>query len=171
MKTRVRFVLITVALLPLAPAAALAGICFNVTGLPVPAAFDLVPMTPWSDGQVPIVGEADGVCGAGAPSSTIRGTVTGDPGGVGHLAFKFLSSGPGCSGGEAEIVLPPPYESGTGQVRLPEGSVADVVLSHDPTGSSCVAVAAGDPFQPFPTLPGIPNPRPNTGTNPGTNPG
>lgn len=164
MKTRIRCMLIAVALLPLAPAVALAGFCFDVTGLPGPAALNLTPLPPSPDGRIEVVGEAHGVCGPDAPPSAVRGTVTGDGDGVGHLALRFLSSGPGCSGGEVDVVLAPPYEAGTGQVRLPEGSVANVVLTQDPTGGACVASAAGDPFQPRPTLPVIGNPRTSTGS-------
>lgn len=174
MKTRIRSMLLAVALVPLAPAVALAGYCFELAGMPMPAAVDLVPLTASADGQVPIAGEAHGMCGPGTPASAIRGTVTSGPDGVGRLTFRFLSSGPGCSGGEAEIVLPPPYEAGTGQVRLPEGSVANVALTHDPTGNACAAVAAAAPLQTWSTLPSILNPRLNGATNPtnppGTNP-
>ena len=144
MKTHIRFVLIAVALLAFAPTAALAGICYDVTGLPGPAAFDFVLLGQSATGPLPVAGDAHGVCGPGTPPAAIEGAVIGEGGSDALLGFRFIARGPGCSDGEAEIVLPPPYESGTGQVRLPEGSVANVVLTRDPTGGACV-VRAPDP--------------------------
>ena len=138
MRTRVRAVLLAVVLLPLAPASALAGICFSVTGLAEPAGFDFSPLTPSADGVVPIVGEAFGVCGAGAAAAPIHGTaVAGLTPGVLRIGFSILSNRPGCAGGEAEVSIQPPYTSASGRLRLPEGSLANLVLTFDPTGNAC----------------------------------
>ena len=145
MTTHVRALLLAIALLLVAPAATLAGICYSVTGLPGPAGFDLVPLASSPEDPLPIIGAAHGVCGTGTPPVGLNGTVLGYPSGDARLGLRFFDSRPGCSDGEAEVVLAPPYESGTGQVRSSDGSVANVALTYDPTGASCQEASAPTP--------------------------
>lgn len=136
MKTRIRAALIGVVLLSFAPAAALADICFSVTGLSRPVGIDFTLLPQPSAGGTPFVGEAFGVCGRGEGTAPIQGTVVADLD-VFRAGFNVFSLRPGCSGASAEIVFQPLSPSGNGQWRLPEGSVADVVLTHDPSGNAC----------------------------------
>ena len=138
MNTRIGRILVAVALFSFAPGFALAGVCFNVTGLPAPTAIDLAPLQPSAQGQVPLVGEVYGLCGGGQPPVPVQGAAIVGPNNAARLGLSFDAARLGCSDGKAEIVLSPPsYTTGNGLVRLPEGSVANVVVTHDPTGSAC----------------------------------
>lgn len=119
-----------------APGAALGALCFNVTGLPEAASFSVNTLAA-PPGPVPLVGEAQGVCGLGQPATPVQGTATVDANGAARVGLKWMADRPGCSGGQAEIVLPSPFTTGSGQIRLPEGSVANVGLTLDPTGQAC----------------------------------
>lgn len=136
MRTRIRAALIGVILLSFAPAAALADICFSVTGLSQPVGIDFTLLPQPSAGGTPFVGEAFGVCGRGGGTAPIQGTLVSDVD-VFRAGFNVFSLRPGCSGASAEIVFQPLSPSGNGQWRLPEGSVANVVLTHDPSGNAC----------------------------------
>ena len=136
MSIRSRVVMIMVVSLLVIPELA-AAVCFSVTGLPEAAGFDLSPLAPSLRGHAPIVGEAHGVCGLGEPPALLEGSATIDPGGSARVALKLIASRPGCSSGEVEVVLPPPFSVGVGQLRLPEGSVANVRLAADPSDGAC----------------------------------
>lgn len=114
-----------------------AAVCFSVTGLPEAAGLDLSPLAPSLRGHAPIVGEAHGVCGLGEPPALVEGAARVDPGGSARVALKMIAARPGCGSGELEVVLPPPFGVGTGQLRLPEGSVANVRLIADPSDDAC----------------------------------
>ena len=135
--------LVGVVLVGIAPASALAGICFGVIGLAVPAGFEFSPLPPSSDGQVPILGEAFGVCGPGVPPAPIQGSAisAGVPGAI-RVGFQVVAHRPGCSGGQAEITLQPPYTSASGLWRMIEGSMSNITLTLDPTGSACQVATA-----------------------------
>jgi hypothetical protein len=133
---RVGVVLLALLLLAAVPGAALA-VCFDVTGLPEGASLDLAPLAASPLGQAPLVGEAQGVCGLGQPPAVVQGTVILDPNGAARVGVNILAARIGCSNAVAELVLPPPFTSGTGSVRLPEGSVANVSLALDLTGTAC----------------------------------
>jgi len=135
-RTGVRVTLLAVLLIA-APGAALA-VCFNVTGLPEGASLDLSPLATSPGGQTALVGEAQGVCGLGQAPAVVQGTVILDPSGAARVGIKILAARTGCSSAEAELALLPPFTSGTGQVRLPEGSVTNVSLTLDPTGGACL---------------------------------
>jgi hypothetical protein len=137
MNMRVRMTLIALVLLSGMPGLARAGVCFDVTGLPEAAALDLVPLAAGPQGPIPLAGQAQGVSGLGQPPALVQGIAIVEPSGTARVAIKLLSVRAGCSGGEAELVLPPPLTTGSGGVRLPEGSVANVVLTLDPTGLAC----------------------------------
>jgi hypothetical protein len=136
MSLRARTALIALVVLAAAPGLARAGVCFNVTGLPEAASLDVVALAS-PPGSLPLVGEAQGVCGLGQPPAAVQGTAIVDLSGATRVGIKLLAARPGCSGGEAELVLAPPFVSGSGQIRLPEGSVANVGLTLDPTGQAC----------------------------------
>lgn len=139
MNTRIRAALIGVVLVTLAPAVALAGVCFSVTGLPQPVGIDFIlPTQPSPEGSIPFVGEAYGVCGRGGEPAPVQGTaIPGSNISLIRAGFNVFSHRPGCSDGKAEIVFQSPFTTGNGQWRYPEGSVANVVLTHDPTGNAC----------------------------------
>ena len=137
MSVLVRLALIAMACLPVMPGIAWAGICYNVTGLSEAAGLDITPLAGSPQGQFPVVGVAQGVCGLGEPAVAVQGTAIVDPSGAARLGIKLLASRAGCAGGEAELVLPSPFTTGAGQVRLPEGSVANVSLALDATGQAC----------------------------------
>jgi hypothetical protein len=138
MKACMLAALIGVVVFAFAPAVALAGICFSVTGLPRPAAVDLALLAPSATGQIPFVGEAYGVCGAGTPPAPVQGTVSsGVNPGVFRVGLRVSSHRLGCSGTSAEIVFQPPYTSANGQWHFQDGSIAAVVLTQDPTGNAC----------------------------------
>lgn len=136
MNLRVWMLVLVLTLLAAAPGVALA-LCFDVTGLPEAAGLDLVPLASGPQGPVPLVGEAHGVCGLGQPPAVVQGTAIVEPNGVVRVGIKLLSARQGCGGGEAELALPPPFTTGAGQVRLPEGSITNVALAFDPTGAAC----------------------------------
>jgi hypothetical protein len=119
-----------------APDLALGALCFNWTGLPEAASLSVNTLAA-PPGPVPLVGEAQGVCGLGQPAAPVQGTAIVDANGAARVGLKLLADRPGCSGGQAEIVLPAPFTSGSGQLRLPEGSIANVALTLDPTGQAC----------------------------------
>jgi len=132
------------------PGPALA-VCFDVAGLPEAAGIDLVPLPSVPQAPIPLVGEAHGVCGLGQPPAVVQGTASTEANGLVRAGTKLLSARLGCNGGEAELVLPP-FTSGTGQVRLPEGSVVNVGLTSAPAslpGHGHVAGAAA-PDRPGP---------------------
>ena len=138
MNMRVRLTLLVWVVLLAAPGLALAGVCFNVTGLPEGAALDVVPLTAPPNGPIPLAGQAQGLCGLGQPPALVQGTAIIDPSGAARAGVKLVAARPGCTGGEAEIVLlPSPFATGSGQVRLPEGSVTNIDLTLDPTGVAC----------------------------------
>lgn len=138
MKTRIRAALIGVALLPFAPAVALAGVCFSVTGLSQPVGIDFTLSTPSPEGGIPFLGEAYGVCGRGGEPAPVQGTaIPGSNVSFIRAGFNVFSHRPGCSDAKAEIVFQSPFTTGNGLWRYPEGSVANVVLTHDPSGSAC----------------------------------
>jgi hypothetical protein len=136
MTVRARLTILAVVLLAVAPAPVLAGICFNVTGLPEGASLDL-NLVAAGAGHAAVVGDAQGVCGLGQPHAVVNGTVIVDPNGAARVGIKMLSSRTGCSSAEGEFALLPPYTAGTGQIRLPEGSMANVNLTVDPSGKAC----------------------------------
>ena len=136
MTVPIRVTVIVLALLLAAPGLAVA-VCFDVIGLPEAVALDLSTLAASLRGDLPVVGEAQGLCGLGEPPALVQGTAFAAPGGSARVAVKLLAARQGCSGGEAEFVLPPPFTTGTGQVRLPEGSVANVRLTLDPAGVAC----------------------------------
>jgi hypothetical protein len=133
MSIRLRMATVALAVLLSAPGLALAASCFDLVGLSEAASLNVVALAAPS-GPVALVGEAQGVCGIGQPAAPVQGTAILDPNGAARVGLKLL----GCSGGEAEIVLPAPFfGTGSGQVRLPEGSVTNVTLKFDPTGQAC----------------------------------
>ena len=136
MRIRVRMTLVALVVLPWTPGLALAGVCFDVTGLPEAASLDVVALAA-PQGPVPLVGEAQGVCGIGQPAAAVQGTAIVNANGTARVGLQLMAERPGCTGGEAEIVLSPPFTTGSGQFRLPEGSVANVALALDPTGNAC----------------------------------
>jgi len=136
MNVRARMPLISLVCLLSAPGLALAGVCYDVTGLPEAAALNVVALAA-PPGPVPLVGEAQGVCGLGQPAAAVQGTAIVDASGATRVGLRLQADRPGCSGGEAEIVLAPPFVTGSGQIRLPEGSVANVGLTLDRTGQVC----------------------------------
>lgn len=139
MSVRSTMILAAAVVFAIVPGPAPAGVCFDVSGLPEAASLDLVPLGTGSQGFIQLAGQAQGVCGLGQPPALVQGVAMLDAGGSARLALKLLAAHPGCSGGEADLVLPPPLARGTGQVRLPEGSVANVTLDLDPTGQACQA--------------------------------
>lgn len=138
MKTRVLAAVVGVGVFLVAPAVALAGICFSVSGLSQPVGIDFTLSTASPEGTIPFVGEAYGVCGRAQEPAPFQGAVIPGPNiSVIRAGFNVFSQRPGCSDGKAEVVLISPFTTGTGQWRLPEGSVANVTLTHDPTGVAC----------------------------------
>lgn len=120
------------------PGVALAGVCFEVAGFPEAAALDIVPIGAASTGPIQLAGQAQGVCGLGQPPALVQGTAIVDPTGAARVALKLLAVRPGCSSGDAELVLlPSPLGTASGEVRLTEGSVIPVDLTFDPTGAAC----------------------------------
>lgn len=136
MSVRSLMTILGVVLLLSAPGLALGALCFNVTGLPEAASLSVNALAA-PPGPVPLVGEAQGVCGLGQPAVPVQGTAILDANGAARVGLKLLADRAGCRGGQAEIVLSSPFTSGTGQVRLPEGSVANVTLTLDPSGQAC----------------------------------
>ena len=136
MRIRPRMTLVALVVLPWTPGLALAGVCFDVTGLPEAASLDVVALAA-PPGPVPLVGEAQGVCGIGQPAAAVQGTAIVNANGTARVGLQLMAERPGCTGGEAEIVLSPPFTTGSGQFRFPEGSVANVALTLDPTGNAC----------------------------------
>ena len=136
MSVRVRMTFIALALLSVTPGLALA-VCYDVTGLPEAASLNLIVQSATSQGPVPVVGEAQGVCGLGQPSAALQGNGIFDPNGALRLGIKLLAARPGCSGAEGEVVLTQSFTTGSGQIRWPEGSVANVTLTFDPLGQAC----------------------------------
>jgi len=136
MRVRLLMTIVGVVVFLSAPGLALAALCFNWTGLPEAASLSVVTLAA-SLGPVPLVGEAQGVCGLGQPAAPVQGTAILDASGAARVELKLLADRSGCTGGEVEIVLPAPFTTGSGQIRLPEGSVANVALTLDPTGQAC----------------------------------
>ena len=136
MSIRLRMTIIALGVLLSAPGLARAAVCFDLTDLPEAASLNVVALAA-PPGPVPLVGEAQGVCGIGQPAAAVQVTAIVDPSGATRVGLRLLADRPGCSGGEAEIVLSSPFTTGSGQVRLPEGSVANVALALDPTGNAC----------------------------------
>lgn len=137
MSARVRMTFIALVLLSVTPGLALAGVCFDLTGLPEAASLNLTALSATSQGPIPLVGEAQGVCGLGQPGAALQGNGIVDQSGAIRVGFKLLAARAGCSGGEGEVILAPPFTTGSGQLRLPEGSVANVTLTLDGTGQAC----------------------------------
>ena len=135
MRVRMRMTLVALVLLAWTPPLATA-VCFDMTGLPEAASLN-VGAAPAPPGLVPLVGDAQGICGIGERAAAVQGTAIVGADGSARVGLKFLTERPGCSGGEAEIVINPPYSTGSGQLRLPEGSLANVTLTLDPTGQAC----------------------------------
>ena len=79
MSRRVRMTLIVLGLLVTAPDLALAGVCFDVTGLPEEAALDIVPLAAAPQGLVPLSGQAQGVCGLGQAPALVQGIAILEP--------------------------------------------------------------------------------------------
>jgi hypothetical protein len=119
-----------------APGTAGAAACYDLLGLPEGASISINGLTA-PPGAIPLVGEAQGICGIGQPAAAVQGTAIVDASGATRVGLKFLADRPGCTGGEADLLLPPPFTTGSGQVRLPEGSVANVTLAFDVTGNAC----------------------------------
>jgi hypothetical protein len=136
MRIRMRMTLVALVVLAWAPPLALAGVCFDVTGLPEAASLDVVALSA-PLGPIPLAGEAQGLCGIGQPAASVQGTAIVNANGSVRVGLKLMAERPGCSGGEAEIVLSPPFTTGSGQLRLPQGSVANVALTLDPSGQAC----------------------------------
>lgn len=138
MSGRMRMTLLAWVLLLAVPGVALAGVCFDVAGLPEAAALDIVPLGTTSQGPVQLAGQAQGVCGLGQPPALVQGTAIIDPTGAARVALKVLAVRSGCSSGEAELVLlPSPFGTASGHIRLTEGSVTNINLTFDPTGAAC----------------------------------
>ena len=72
MSARVRTTVIASVLLSVTPGLALAGVCFDVTGLPEAASLNVVALAA-PQGPIPLVGEAQGVCGLGQPALAVQG--------------------------------------------------------------------------------------------------
>jgi hypothetical protein len=121
------------------PALALAALCFDVSGLPEAASLNLTVLAaPPGTVGVALVGEAQGVCGLGQPVAPVQGAAILDSNGAARVGLKIQADRPGCSAGDAELVLPAPFTSGSGRVRLPEGSATNVTLAFDATGQACL---------------------------------
>lgn len=137
MSVRMRMTFIALLLLTVTPASALAT-CYDVAGLPEAASLTLIAGTTTVQGPVPAVGEVQGLCGLGQPDAAMQGSGIFDANGALRLGIKILAARPGCSGAEGEVVLTTQFFStGTGQIRWPEGSVANVTLTLDQQGHAC----------------------------------
>jgi hypothetical protein len=137
MSARVRMTFIALVLLSVTPGLALAGVCYDLAGLPEAASLNLTVGAATSQGPIPLVGEAQGVCGLGQPSAALQGNGIVEQNGAVRVGVKLLAARAGCSGAEGELILTPPFTTGSGQLRWPEGSVANVTLTLDGTGQAC----------------------------------
>src|SRR5437879_6443889 len=104
MRIRMRMTLVALVVLAWAPPLALAGVCFDVTGLPEAASLDVTALSA-PLGPVPLAGEAQGLCGIGQPAASVQGTAIVNANGTVRVGLELMAERPGCSGGEAEIVL------------------------------------------------------------------
>jgi len=135
MRVRMRMTLVALVLFAWTPGLAMA-VCYDLIGLPEAASLNVV-LVEAPPGPLPLVGDAQGICGIGERAVTVHGTALVGANGSARVGLQLLTQRPGCSGGDAEIVLNPPYLSGTGQVRSSEGSLANVTVTFDPTGQAC----------------------------------
>ena len=97
MSARVRTTVIASVLLSVTPGLARAGVCFDVTGLPEAASLNVVALAA-PQGPIPLVGEAQGVCGLGQPTAAVQETAVLNANGAARVGLKLMAARAGYSG-------------------------------------------------------------------------